>query len=505
MADLAIVAGKIMRQTAQGVPLNRSISLGQSAARRTRYPASGGTLVASVAVIDFIVVAAALSVTWWLRFETGISEIGVPAPHGTRLADYFGHIFIGAALMVLTLFNFRAYAYDKLLSSAHELRVVFRSALVWFILFTGMTLILKIQPSISRIYCTLGAVAIVVSLSYWRLVLTHYIIPAVGRSLRRSTLLIGWNEDTQQIADMIGRSNSPEFEFKGVLLPGGDDARPSELPPAIPILGEPGSLEKILRNEPFDSVLVADFDLNRDQLSQIAWLCEKEMVNFELIPNCFPSLISGLSVKRAYGVPVLGVSRLPLQSTLNVCIKRLIDIAGALVGLVLSLPIMLLFAHLIRKESPGKVIYRQRRVGLKGREFDVLKLRSMGVDAEPGGEAGWTVTDDPRCLKVGKFMRKWNIDEVPQFWNVLKGEMSLVGPRPERPELINRFKEEIPHYNARHSVKPGITGWAQVNGLRGDTDLSDRIEHDLHYIENWNVSLDSLILMRTFLSHKGAC
>jgi lipopolysaccharide/colanic/teichoic acid biosynthesis glycosyltransferase len=129
----------------------------------------------------------------------------------------------------------------------------------------------------------------------------------------------------------------------------------------------------------------------------------------------------------------------------------------------------------------------------------------MKLNAEAAGKAGWTVKDDPRCLKIGALMRRLNIDEVPQFWNVLTGDMSLVGPRPERPELIEKFKEEIPHYNARHNIKPGITGWAQVNGLRGDTDLSERVRFDLHYIENWNVIFDIQIMALTFFKREGAC
>jgi lipopolysaccharide/colanic/teichoic acid biosynthesis glycosyltransferase len=136
--------------------------------------------------------------------------------------------------------------------------------------------------------------------------------------------------------------------------------------------------------------------------------------------------------------------------------------------------------------------------------FDIWKIRSMRIDAESNGHVGWTTANDPRRLRIGAFMRKWNIDEVPQFWNVLKGEMSLVGPRPERPELIVNFRDEIPHYNARHNAKPGITGWAQINGLRGDTDLTKRIKCDLWYLENWHPLLDLQIMFMTFVKHDNA-
>ncbi|MEO0416320.1 MAG: sugar transferase, partial [Verrucomicrobiota bacterium] len=242
----------------------------------------------------------------------------------------------------------------------------------------------------------------------------------------------------------------------------------------------------------------------RDLLS-LSRICEKEMVDFKLVPTCFRVLVSGLHLESIGGIPVMGISKLPLHSALNQYIKRAFDIIGALAGLALTAPIIAVFGLIIYRESPGPIFYRQRRLGANGTLFDMVKLRSMKLNAESDGKVGWTVKDDPRRLKIGELMRKWNIDEVPQFWNVLMGHMSLVGPRPERPELIERFKEEIPHYQARHNIKPGITGWAQVNGLRGDTDLSERVRFDLHYIENWNIIFDIQIMFLTFFKREGAC
>jgi lipopolysaccharide/colanic/teichoic acid biosynthesis glycosyltransferase len=160
---------------------------------------------------------------------------------------------------------------------------------------------------------------------------------------------------------------------------------------------------------------------------------------------------------------------------------------------------------LVYLESPGPVFYRQCRLGIKGRPFEMIKIRSMSLNAEKSGTLGWTLKNDPRRLKVGIFMRRWNIDELPQFWNVLKGEMSLVGPRPELPASISNLKPKIIHYNLRHFVKPGLTGWAQVNGLRGDTDVTERIRHDLFYIDNWSLLLDVQTMFLTIFKHKNAC
>jgi exopolysaccharide biosynthesis polyprenyl glycosylphosphotransferase len=222
------------------------------------------------------------------------------------------------------------------------------------------------------------------------------------------------------------------------------------------------------------------------------------------VPSYFSILVSGLYLDTLSGIPILGLSRLPLDRTFNKLVKRLLDIVGAALGMLLSVPLVAIFGALVYLESPGPILYRQRRIGRNGKIFDMLKIRSMRLDAEKDGEIGWSTKDDPRRLRIGAFMRKWNIDETPQFWNVLKGEMSLVGPRPERPELIQNFKHAIPHYHVRHTVKPGITGWAQVNGLRGDTDLSQRISHDLYYVEHWNLLFDLQTMVLTFFKNTNA-
>jgi len=169
--------------------------------------------------------------------------------------------------------------------------------------------------------------------------------------------------------------------------------------------------------------------------------------------------------------------------------------------LILTVPILAIFGTTVYLESPGPIIYRQVREGRNGRTFTIYKIRSMRLDAEKDGPQ-WSLQNDPRRLRIGAFLRDWNLDEFPQFWNVLKGEMSLVGPRPERPELIRDFKNQIRHYNARHYIKPGLTGWAQIHGLRGDTDLNERIRYDLYYLENWSPMLDFYTMMRTFLKNK---
>jgi lipopolysaccharide/colanic/teichoic acid biosynthesis glycosyltransferase len=205
-------------------------------------------------------------------------------------------------------------------------------------------------------------------------------------------------------------------------------------------------------------------------------------------------------------LPVLGVEELAINKLFNRGLKRLVDLIGASVGLIFSLPVIAALAVWIKSESPqGPVFFRQTRVGSGHRTFMLWKLRSMVPNAAAtDGQQQSTARDDPRLLRIGAFMRRWNLDELPQFWNVLCGDMSLVGPRPERPHHVDRLSLEIPHYLPRHLVKPGMSGWAQVNGLRGDSSIGQRIQHDIYYIENWSLWLDVQILMLTFVRWKNA-
>ncbi|NND65504.1 MAG: exopolysaccharide biosynthesis polyprenyl glycosylphosphotransferase [Gammaproteobacteria bacterium] len=189
------------------------------------------------------------------------------------------------------------------------------------------------------------------------------------------------------------------------------------------------------------------------------------------------------------------------ERAVNGVLKRSVDIVGALVGLVASIPLILIFGYMIYRESKGPIFFTQTRVGRNDKPFKLYKLRSMSLDAEKDG-AGWTVDNDPRILKIGHFIRRTNIDEVPQFLNVLIGNMSLVGPRPEQPEYIEKFAKEIPNYHSRHAAKPGITGWSQINGWRGDTDIYQRVMFDLDYIRNYSPILDIKIMWRTLFDRK---
>ncbi|MDD5136677.1 MAG: sugar transferase [Candidatus Omnitrophica bacterium] len=214
--------------------------------------------------------------------------------------------------------------------------------------------------------------------------------------------------------------------------------------------------------------------------------------------------VARLGLEEISGIPIMRQKDLPLDHVGNRILKRVFDIFGSLAGLIIFSPVLIVFALLIRITSKGGIFYGQRRVGEDGREFNLYKLRSMKPGAEDVTGPVWAKKDDERTTNVGKTMRKYNIDEIPQFWNVLKGDMSIVGPRPERPHFVYQFKEQIPYYMARHRVKSGLTGWAQVNGYRGDTSLEERIKHDLYYMENWSLMFDLKIILMTLKAFKNA-
>ena len=454
---------------------------------------------------DAAVVFMSLLVAYMVRFETGLREVGVVHESAMDLGTYLGHVLIGGVLLQFLLVNFRLHDPRNYLAIRRTVGVILKACSIWLVAFLGLTLVLKIDPPISRIYCVFGAGIALCSLLGWRWILYCIVRQeGIADALRQRAIFVGWNSECERAVQRFAEGRAHQVSVLGVVK-GRKDSDSEEAPEGTKVLGKIEDIRSIIRDSGVDLVMAVDGSLDRDEMLDLAETCGKEFVDFKLVPSCFQVLISGLRLESIHGMPVLGVGKLPLHYACNNVAKRSVDIIGGLFGLLIFAPIMAFFAAVVYFESRGSVIYRQRRIGLNGCPFDILKIRSMKLDAEAGSQPGWTVKDDPRRLKVGAFMRKWNIDELPQFWNVVKGDMSLVGPRPERPELIEGFKEEIRHYNVRHNVKPGVTGWAQVHGLRGDTCLKERIKFDLDYIENWNFLLDFQIMVMTFFKRKNAC
>ena len=461
-------------------------------------------LLVTALVGDALVTYVALAAASWLRFGSRLADWGTGARF-VRWTDYLGYVTVGTLLLCIICVNFQAYTIPRMLRLRALAATLVKSACVWLVSSVALAYLLHLDRPVSRLFIGLAFALVVASLLAWRYLFHKVALKAaVHGRLRQRVLFVNWSRQAGALVDGLVSDRQHLYEIVGCVRAGPDGYKLA--PPArMRRLGESRHLPALLRRHEVDMVIVAGLDPSDGEMLDLAALCEKEMVEFKVIPSCFETLVSGLYLESVRGVPVLGLSHLPLDNPINSALKQVLDVAGALVGLVLSAPLIAICGILIYCESPGPIFYRQLRLGRDGTPFWLYKLRSMRPDAEGDGRVGWTRPGDPRRLRIGAFLRRWNIDETPQFWNVLKGEMSLVGPRPERPELIRNFKESIPHYNARHNIKPGLTGWAQVNGYRGDTDLTERVRHDLHYIENWNLVFDLRILLQTLLRQKNAC
>jgi Undecaprenyl-phosphate glucose phosphotransferase len=274
-----------------------------------------------------------------------------------------------------------------------------------------------------------------------------------------------------------------------------------------PVVGTCSDLPAVLAGSGVDEVVIALPFQAHNRCREIIMACENAGIRVRMIPNFLDCLPGMPKIEEVDGIPLLNIRHVPLDDPLNYCMKRVLDIAVSLFAILLTLPLMALIAVVIKLTSPGPVIFRQQRVGLNGRTFDMFKFRTMRVMEDTIESKTWTTADDPRKTRFGSFLRKTSLDELPQFFNVIAGSMSVVGPRPERPFFVEQFRSEVPKYMVKHHVKPGITGWAQVNGWRGDTSIHKRIECDIYYIENWDLLLDIKIIFLTVvrgLVHKNA-
>jgi exopolysaccharide biosynthesis polyprenyl glycosylphosphotransferase len=353
----------------------------------------------------------------------------------------------------------------------------------------------------------------------WLLIhaLIAFLLTAVSRALLRYLLMdrlrlipveriafYGWGVRMERVLRALSREMGSFQEIVGFFYSDKNPKHSAAFEKGFHPLGTLAEVEKNLLEKHISLLIVYDTTVTPEQLQKLGEICSRCFVNLKVIPNACDIWASKLSVRTVAGIPLMGVYALRYDQFHNRVAKRLFDIAGALFGLAISAPVIAIMALMIKRESPGPIFFRQTRLGIHEKPFKIIKLRSMRLDAEQKTGAIWASQDDPRRLKIGTFMRKTNIDELPQFWNVLMGDMSLVGPRPERPEFVEGFKETIRYYNLRHSCKPGLTGWAAVHGLRGDTSLEDRLEYDLYYIENWSIMLDIRIMFMTLAPPKNA-
>ncbi len=397
----------------------------------------------------------------------------------SRVDDFFG-VFVGTVLAVVLGIVGTLYFQAYYVSDADKDRGVYEiSQLVW-----GLFLFLNVA-------FTFGARVIVRERQRrrWR----------AGIGLKR-VLIAGAGDLGRQVADRILEHRELGYVIVGFV----DDRAIGDHigHRGLPLLGTLAEVGEILQRERVDQVYVALPLEEHVKMLAIIDQTSREVVDVRVVPDLLQFIALRARLEDLDGIPMIAINDVPLQG-FNSVLKRVLDIVISAAALaVLAVP-MAIIAAVVKLTSEGPVFYRQERMGLDGRAFTVFKFRSMYAGAEDDTGPIWARDDDPRTTAIGRYLRRFDLDELPQFWNVLKGDMSIVGPRPERPYFVEQFKQRIPQYMLRHKVKSGITGWAQVNGWRGNTSLEKRIEYDLYYIENWSVSLDLKIMWLTVLRGFG--
>ena len=313
-------------------------------------------------------------------------------------------------------------------------------------------------------------------------------------------IIVGATELSKMLIERIQRNTAAGYKIIGFL-----DNKVKKSFHNVPYLGKIENLNKIIKKYDVDEIFIGIPDFDRNKLTE--FVLTNENVQFKIASDILGLIIRNVEYDELFEIPVFSVKDLPLDKMRNRFIKRTMDIVLSIIILFLIFPLFILIGIIIKITSKGPVFYKQERISRGGKNFQMLKFRTMRIDAEKETGPVWAKQDDKRVTFIGRILRKTSMDELPQLINVLKGDMSIVGPRPERPFFVNKFKQTIPRYVERHKVRAGITGWAQINGLRGNTSLEERVKYDLYYIQNWSLWFDIKIIIRTILEifhHKHA-
>ena len=425
--------------------------------------------------MDAGIIGAAYFFSWYLRFKSGffVQDAGVlPAK------TYFSALFLIIPGYLLLYSIFQLYMPRRVKSYRKELMDIIRANGIGFMIFILVLYFIKQEHFSRQMLCIFFFINISLEFA------SRYLIRTILWKMRKQglnqkhILMIGESQMAEQYMDRL-REN-PKWGYQ-----------------VFAHLKDEEKLERILERNELDEVVIALRAEDYGKLERIVDVCEKAGVHTKMIPD-FGNVISTRPyIEDVQGIPVIHVRRVPLNIMRNRAAKRAVDLIGATVAIILFSPVILLTGLVVALTEEGSVIYRQERVGLHNQVFYMYKFRSMIMQDEEKEKAEWSTRNDPRITPVGKLIRRTSIDELPQLFNVLKGEMSLVGPRPERPQFVQKFRDEIPRYMVKHQVRPGMTGWAQINGYRGNTSIEKRIEYDLYYIENWTMVFDMKILILT--------
>lgn len=441
---------------------------------------------------DLVATGLTAPLAYWLRFHLDIVAItkGVP--------DWEHYLILAPMALVIwpTVFYFQGlYQRRRIRSRTDELiRLVTAVLFATALLIAGASFYRPPEFTYSRIFLLFFGLCNFVLVISVRGIISSVLgrIRRSGRNLRM-VLVVGAGELGRKVVD--GLQAHGEYGFKVVGYLDDDPGLKEKGFHGVPVLGLTTDLEEIVRSYGVDQVILALPNSAHNRTNQLIRTAGQLLIVVKVVPDLLHFFVATGGIEELDGIPMINLTQIPLQGRHQV-VKRLFDIVGSAALLLVTAPLFPFISWRIKRVDGGPAFFSQVRTGLDGRSFKLYKFRSMRITAED--DRTWTRTDDDRVTLVGAFLRRTNLDELPQLYNVLKGDMSLVGPRPEQPEFVERFRERYPEYHTRHRVRSGLTGWAQVNGLRGDSSIRQRVIHDLYYIENWSFTLDLKILMRTF-------
>lgn len=438
---------------------------------------------------DLLGVVLGLLAAYWVRFHSGLDPAAAPA------REYHSQLLLAVACWLGALHVCGAWHAHPHIISFNRARRLLNASMLAVLLLVLINYFLR-AFDVSRILFPLAVVLVsgtlVLNRAVLQIIISRYFVP---RGARARVLIVGTGPVARRLAARFKALPSLGYDLVGFVSLTG--LKIGQTIGGMPILGTREELRRLIRDNQVEEVFVTQTDIPGETFFQLFLDSERETARVSFVPSLVEMMRTSIHYDEVAGVPVYSMRETPLHGA-NATIKRAFDVAGAGFGLLLLSPLLALVALAVKRSSPGPALYKQTRLGLDGREFKIYKFRTMRTDAEAAGP-GWGNQDDPRATPIGRWLRRTNIDELPQLWNVLRGDMSLVGPRPERPVFVERFREVYPRYMSRHLVKTGMTGWAQVHGLRGNTSILSRLRYDLYYIENWSLWLDIKILIMTFL------
>ncbi len=420
------------------------------------------------------------------------------------MPTHYNEAIILSVLLSLVIFPWFNVHDPTSLSSVQKLITAWISVLALMLL---IAFGLKISAQFSRVWIVSWAVLGGMMLIVMPWVIFHLVNFFYKQSQQKKIVVVGSQQLAQTLVQKL-KNSKPYNYVKVVAFFDDDETQQESFIENIPINNNISALPTFVKDNEINEVWVTPHSIEHPDLETILHNLCYNLITVRFVANIFKFRLINASVEKQYGFPVITLSESPMTQGLNRIIKAIEDKVFASLILLMISPIMLVIAIGVKLSSPGPVLYRQERVGWNGQPFIMLKFRSMPVNVESDSGPVWATEGDNRATCFGDFLRKSSLDELPQFWNVLRGEMSIVGPRPERPCFVEQFKDKIPNYMQKHLVKAGISGWAQVNGWRGNTDLHSRIEHDIYYIENWSVWFDLKIIFMTVLKifyDKNAC